>query len=83
MFHIYVWRQDSFDGDIALSVEGLPKGVTCSPQTLAAGLRHTVLVIHAAADAPALTALKRETVEERDRTGPSNARRLPFGPGQR
>ena len=35
---------------IALSVDGLPKGVTCPPQTLGAGLRHTILVLSASAD---------------------------------
>src|SRR5262245_25554801 len=52
---ILAWRNDGFNGDIALSVEGLPKGVTCPPQSLGAGLRHTVLVLSAAADAPAWT----------------------------
>ena len=55
ILRVLAWRQDGFNGDIALSVEGLPKGVTCKPQTLAAGLRHTVLVLSAAADAPSWT----------------------------
>jgi hypothetical protein len=49
---VLAWRQDGFNGDIALSAEGLPKGVTCVPQSLAAGLRHATLVLTAAADAP-------------------------------
>ena len=55
MLRVLAWRQDGFNGDIALSIEGLPKGVTCPPQTLAAGLRHTVLMVSAAADAASWT----------------------------
>jgi hypothetical protein len=55
ILRVLVWRQDGFNGDIALSVDGLPKGVACQPQTLGAGLRHTVMVLSAAADAPSWT----------------------------
>jgi hypothetical protein len=44
-------REDGFNGDIALSVEGLPKGVTCVPQAVGAGQRAGALVLSAAADA--------------------------------
>ncbi len=50
-FTVIAFRQDGFNGDIALSVEGLPKGVTCSPQWLGAGQRSGVLVLSATADA--------------------------------
>jgi hypothetical protein len=50
-FTIFAWRQDGFNGDITLSVEGLPRGVTCSRQVIGGGLRHTQLVLSAAADA--------------------------------
>ncbi|MBI1916677.1 MAG: PPC domain-containing protein [Planctomycetes bacterium] len=53
LIRVLAWRNDGFNGDIALSVEGLPKGVTCPPQSLGTGLRHTVLVLSAAADAAA------------------------------
>src|SRR5262249_14672698 len=49
---VLAWRRDGFNGDIALSAEGLPKGVTCVPQSLAAGLRQATLVLTATADAP-------------------------------
>lgn len=52
---VLAWRRDGFNGEIALGVEGLPKGVTCPPQVLGPGLRHTALVFSAAADAPAWT----------------------------
>lgn len=52
-FTVFVWRQDGFNGEVRLSALGLPKGVTCPPQTLAAGQRQTSLVLSAAADAPA------------------------------
>jgi hypothetical protein len=47
-FTVFAWRQDGFKGDIALSVEGLPAGVTCKPQVLGPGLKHTLLVLSAA-----------------------------------
>ena len=50
-YTVFVWRQDGFRGDIALSVEGLPKGVTCAPQSLAPDAKQGVLVVTAAADA--------------------------------
>jgi len=54
-FTVLAFRQDGFNGDVALSVEGLPKGVTCVPQSLGAGQRAGALVLSAAADAPAWT----------------------------
>ncbi|HXG12681.1 MAG TPA: PPC domain-containing protein [Gemmataceae bacterium] len=51
-YTVYAWRQDGFNGEIALTVEGLPAGVTCPPQVLGTGLRQTTLVVSAAADAP-------------------------------
>jgi hypothetical protein len=52
---ILAWRHDGFSAPITLSVEGLPKGVTCPPQTLASGTRLAALVLSTAADAPAWT----------------------------
>jgi hypothetical protein len=54
-FTVIAFRQDGFNGDIALSVEGLPKGVTCPPQWVGAGQRAGALVFSAAADAAAWT----------------------------
>jgi hypothetical protein len=50
-YTVFVWRQDGFRGDIALSVDGLPKGVTCAPQSIAPDAKQGVLVVTAAADA--------------------------------
>jgi hypothetical protein len=50
-FTVIPFRQDGFNGGIALSVEGLPKGVTCAPQWVGAGQRAGALVLNAAADA--------------------------------
>ncbi len=50
-FTVIAFRQDGFNGDVALSVEGLPKGVTCPPQWVGAGQRAGALVLTAAADA--------------------------------
>lgn len=55
LYTVLAWRHDGWDGPIELSAQGLPKGVTCPPQTLAAGLRQTSLVVEAAPDAPAWT----------------------------
>jgi hypothetical protein len=47
-----VTRIDGFNGEITLTAEGLPKGVTCAPQIIAAGQKQSVLVVSAADDAP-------------------------------
>jgi hypothetical protein len=44
-------RQDGFNGEIAIKVEGLPAGVTCKTQTVGAGQKQSVLVLTAALDA--------------------------------
>jgi hypothetical protein len=54
-FDVFVWRHDGFNGEIALSVDGLPAGVTCTPQTIGPGLRHAALSITAAPDAAVWT----------------------------
>jgi hypothetical protein len=54
-FTVIAFRHDGFNGDIALSVEGLPKGVTAAPQSIGAGQRAGALVLSAAADAAAWT----------------------------
>jgi hypothetical protein len=52
---VYAFRRDGFNGPIALTLNNLPKGVTCPPQTLPGGQKLTYLVLSAAADAPAWT----------------------------
>jgi hypothetical protein len=51
MVTVFVLRQDGFTGEVALTAEGLPPGVTCPPQVLGSGLRQTHLAVSAAADA--------------------------------
>lgn len=46
-------RQGGFAGNIQLSVEGLPAGVTCAPQVLGGPLKETTLVLTAAPGAAA------------------------------
>ncbi|MFQ3592300.1 MAG: pre-peptidase C-terminal domain-containing protein, partial [Gemmataceae bacterium] len=46
--NIVVERQGRFTGEVELSVEGLPPGVTCPPQVLAGAVREAALVISAA-----------------------------------
>src|SRR5262249_44220427 len=43
-------RTGGFAGDVELSVEGLPAGITCPTQVLNANVRKTTLVLEAAAD---------------------------------
>ena len=45
-------RGEGFTGDIELSIDGLPAGLTCPPQVLAAGVNQTSLVVTATAGAP-------------------------------
>jgi hypothetical protein len=52
---VFAWRRDGFKGEITLSVEGLPEGVTCPAQTIGNGLRQTTLVLNAADPAAAWT----------------------------
>jgi hypothetical protein len=48
MFDVLAYRRDGFGGEIQLSVEGLPEGVTASPATIGAGQNVTSLVLTAA-----------------------------------
>ncbi len=48
----YLTRLDGFKGEITLTAEGLPEGVRCPPQTIAAGQNQGLLVLSAASDAP-------------------------------
>jgi hypothetical protein len=45
---VFAWRHTGFTGDIELTVEGLPAGVTCTPQPLAANVRQATVVLRAA-----------------------------------
>jgi hypothetical protein len=54
-FTVLAWRRDGFNGDIHLSAEGLPPGVTCPPQGMNGTQRQATLVLSAAADAAAWT----------------------------
>jgi hypothetical protein len=53
--NVYAFRQDGFTGPIALSVDGLPAGVTCPPQVLSTGQKAAALVLSAAPTAAAFT----------------------------
>ena len=54
-FTIFGFRKDGYTGDIHLTVEGLPPGVTCQPQVLGGNLRQTTLVVSATDGAAAWT----------------------------
>jgi hypothetical protein len=51
-YNVLVRRSGGFSGDVELSVEGLPPGVTCPPQVLGAGVNETTLAFSAPPDAP-------------------------------
>ncbi len=54
-FTVYALRRDGFRGDITLSIEGLPTGVTSVPQVLSGNMKLTQLVVAAADNAPEYT----------------------------
>lgn len=54
-FTVFALRQDGFTGEIQLSVEGLPGGVTATPQRIGSNLREASLVLSAANGAAAWT----------------------------
>src|SRR5205823_1378190 len=47
-YTVYALRDHGFKGDILLTMEGLPAGVTCLPQVVAGNMRMTQLVVTAA-----------------------------------
>ncbi len=47
-YTVYAQRSDGFKGDIHLTMEGLPAGVTCAPQVLGGSMKMTQLVVSAA-----------------------------------
>lgn len=51
VFTIYAWRMDGFNGDITLTADGLPAGVTMKPQLIPAGQKQAAVVVSAAPDA--------------------------------
>ncbi|MBM4070041.1 MAG: hypothetical protein FJ271_13975 [Planctomycetes bacterium] len=54
-FIVLVDRQDGFKGEVTLTTEGLPKGVTSVPQVVGPNVKEALLVVSAAADAPIFT----------------------------
>jgi hypothetical protein len=54
-FSVFVLRQDGFTGDVSLSMDGLPAGVSCAPTTIGGDVREIQLVVSAAPTAAAWT----------------------------
>lgn len=50
---VFVERMDGFAGDVEISVEGLPAGVSCPPTVISANLKSSSLVFSAAENAAA------------------------------
>jgi len=51
-FHVFAIRRDGFRGEIMLSAEGLPGGVTCPPMRIPEGQDSATLILSCAEDAP-------------------------------
>jgi len=57
-YDVFVWRHDGFNAPITLSAEGVPAGVTCTPQVIGPTQKQATLVFSAAANAaPAVAAI--------------------------
>jgi hypothetical protein len=54
-YTVLVWRLDGFNGEVRLSADGLPQGVTCPPQFVGPNQKQGSLILTAAADAPPWT----------------------------
>ncbi|MSQ97396.1 MAG: hypothetical protein EXR98_22975 [Gemmataceae bacterium] len=54
-YTVYAQRSDGFKGEILLTMEGLPAGVTCPPQMLSGAMKLTQLVVLAADNAAEFT----------------------------
>jgi hypothetical protein len=50
---VFAFRSDGFNGPIALSVDGLPAGITCAAQVIGPGQKSGALVLSAAPNAAA------------------------------
>lgn len=63
-------RREGFDGEIRVTAEDLPPGVTCDPTVIGADSGVTPLVLHAAGDAPTWTGpiriIGRATIDDAD-----------------
>lgn len=55
LYDVFAWRQDGFVGPITVTVEGLPAGVTCTPQSFGATQKQAAFVLSAAANAAVAT----------------------------
>jgi hypothetical protein len=54
-FNVFVWRLGGFTGDITLSAQDLPPGVTVKPQVLGGAQKQAVGVVNAGPEAAAFT----------------------------
>jgi len=54
-YEVMILRRDGFKEDVVLTMEGLPTGVTCTPQILGGKVKSTYLVLSAADSAPVFT----------------------------
>ncbi len=54
-YNVFVERLEGFKGEVTLTLEGLPPGVTSTPQVLSANMKFVNLVVSAADNAPAFT----------------------------
>jgi hypothetical protein len=50
-FNVFIWRFGNFNGDITLSGDNLPPGLSVKPQIISGSQKQAVIVVHADADA--------------------------------
>jgi len=83
LFDVAVFRRDGFDGEVQVSVEGLPAGVTSSPVTIAGGQNFGALVLSAADNAPEsmnlLTVVGKAKIGDAEITRPARAATMVWG----
>jgi hypothetical protein len=71
-FNVFVWRLGGFTGDITVTADKLPAGLSVRPQVLSNGQKQAALVVSAAADAPpydgAISVMASATIDGKKRT---------------
>ena len=83
LIDVLVFRGEGFDGEVQISVDGLPKGVTASPVTVGPGQAAGVVVLSAAEDAPEsmglITVLGKAKIGDAEVVRPARAATMVWG----
>lgn len=83
LIDVMVFRTEGFDGEVTVSVDGLPAGVTAAPVTIGAGQFVGAIVLAAAEDAPEsmslVTVLGKAKIGDQDVVRPARAASMVWG----